>query len=360
MHAYLRVDDSLDFVVHHEHKSATDTTKNVGECALEEGAATFLLVNFDEGIHGAVVQLLAGARVHHETTTDGIEGVGQDAGSVGGDLCDDELEDEGRILGEERALAGIVEAEVRATVDDNTLDRDAKTLVESHRTGSLGDLGQAVNQTGEFTGALVTDIGSEARTGEVKRVHDEQRAGAGKATGRHVHGEEWPEGLLRAVGREKTLNGILECEVERLRREITNDVRDVTSPEGGEALLSSHTRKAVDDTRVSRDLARHDTRVRILRLDQQLDALNRRGRRLGDGAGNTALRSANKKYLVSSLGQLCRPKEYQFALTFPTHRLKSSRIHAMRPIDFPGARDRSTHLIARPLLPSRASVLTPP
>ena len=286
----LRVDDGLDFIVHHEHQRTTDTTKDVGEGTLEEGTDAFLGVDLHERISSAVVQLLARARVHHQTTTNSVEGVGKNTGGVRRDLRDDELEDERRILGEERTLTGVIETEVGATVDDDTLHGDAETLVERHRTGAAGNLGEAVNQTGEFTRLVATDIGGETGTREIKRIDNQQRTGTGQTTGRHVDGEERPESILRVVGREHALDGILERKVEGLRREITNDVRRVTSPEGADALLGAHTREAVDDTRVSRNFARHDSRVRILRLNQELDTLDRRGGRLRDGAGHTTLR----------------------------------------------------------------------
>jgi len=286
----LWVDDSLDFIVHHEHQRTTDTTKDVGEGTLEEGTETFLGVDLHERVSSAVVQFLARARVHHQTTTDSVEGVGENTGGVRRDLRDDELEDERRILGEERTLTGVVETEVGATVDDDTLHGDAETLVERHRTGSAGDLGEAVNQTGEFTRLVATDISGETSTREIKRVDNQQRTGTGQTTRRHVDGEERPESFLRVVGREHALDGILERKVEGLGREVTNNVRGVTSPEGREALLGAHTREAVDDTRVSRNFARHDSRVRILRLNQKLDTLDRRGGRLRDGTGHATLR----------------------------------------------------------------------
>ena len=48
----LRVDDGLDFIVHHEHQRTTDTTKNVGEGTLEDVP---LLVGFQAEGRGHVV-----------------------------------------------------------------------------------------------------------------------------------------------------------------------------------------------------------------------------------------------------------------------------------------------------------------
>ena len=315
----LRVDDGLDLIIHDKHQRATNATKNVGEGALEESVEAFLLVNLDERIDRAVVQLLALARVHHQTTTNGVKGVRENTSRVGGDLRDDELEDEGGVLGEESALTGVVETEVSATIHDDTLDRDAETLVESHRTRPAGNLGQAVNQAGEFAGRLATNVGSEAGTSEVKRVDDEQRAGTGQTTRRHVDGEERPEVRARVVLREQVLNRVLEREVERLRREITHDVGEVTSPEGGETLFGGDAREAVDDAGVSRHFAGHDARVRVLRLDEQLNALDRGRRGLRDGAGNTTLQSFERARELVSTPRQRWPDRFDQS-NFHTHR----------------------------------------
>ena len=54
----LRVDDGLDFIVHHEHQRTTDTTKDVGEGTLEEGTDAFLGVDLHERISSAVYNFL--------------------------------------------------------------------------------------------------------------------------------------------------------------------------------------------------------------------------------------------------------------------------------------------------------------
>ena len=79
----------------------------------------------------------------------------------------------------------------------------------------------------------------------IKRIDDQQRTGTGQTTGRHVEAKRTTRKPPSGVGREHALDGILERKVEGLRREITNDVRRVTSPEGAEALLGAHTREAV-------------------------------------------------------------------------------------------------------------------
>mmetsp|Transcript_599 Transcript_599/g.1518 ORF Transcript_599/g.1518 Transcript_599/m.1518 type:complete len:355 (-) Transcript_599:64-1128(-) len=285
----LRVERRLDLVVHDEHERAADATEDVGEGTLEEGAGALVGVNLDERVDGAVVELLA-ARGHHEATANGVEGVGEDARRVGGDLRDDKLGDDGGVLGEERTLAGIVEAEVRAAVHDDALHGDAEALVEGHGAGPLGNLGEAVDEAGELAVLARADVRGEAGTGEVEGVDDEQGAGAREAAGRHVHAEERPELRLGVVRREQVLDGVLEGEVERLGGEVTDDVGRVTAPEGAEALLRGDAGEAVHDAGVAGNLAGHDLGVGVLGLDEELDALDGGGRGLGDGAGDATNR----------------------------------------------------------------------
>lgn len=64
--------------------------------------------------------------------------------------------------------------------------------------------------------------------------------------------------------------------------EIADDVREVAAPERLDALLGCDTREAVHDARVASNLARADLGVRVLRLDDELDALDGGSHRLGD------------------------------------------------------------------------------
>ena len=77
--------------------------------------------------------------------------------------------------------------------------------------------------------------------------------------------------------------------------EVADDVHGVATPERREALLRGDAGEAVDDARVAGNLARDDLRVRVLRLDEQLHALDRRGRGLRNSARNTAGAEVNEK-----------------------------------------------------------------
>ena len=64
-------------------------------------------------------------------------------------------------------------------------------------------------------------------------------------TGCQVGTEELPEVSLGGVAGEHVLDGVLEGKVEGLCGEVSDDIRQVATPEGGEALLCRHAPEAV-------------------------------------------------------------------------------------------------------------------
>jgi hypothetical protein len=86
---------------------------------------------------------------------------------------------------------------------------------------------------------------------------------------------------------EKSLDGILEGEIECLGREVTDNVGQVTTPERGETLFTGNADEAVTDTSVARDFTRLDLRVRVLSLEEELDTLDGGNDGLGEGTGGT-------------------------------------------------------------------------
>jgi len=294
----------LDLAVDDEHHGGTDTTEDVGEGTLVHAAEAFVLEDLDTAVDGALVETLVHRLVglHLEATADSVERVGDEAGGRDGDLRDAELGGDGdragllgvRVEGHD----GVVEAELGATVRDDTGDRRAEAVVQGEETTRAGGrLLEAVEEAVEL-GLAGADVRGEAGTGVVKRVHNGERRGTGGATRGELDAEERPElGLAVELG-ESTLDGVLEGQVERLGREVTDDVGHVTTPERGEALLAHDAGEAVADAGVAGDFARHNPWVSILGLDDELDALDGGGQRLGDGAGDTARQEVNHEAVV--------------------------------------------------------------
>lgn len=295
-------EDGLDLRVEHEHEGATSASDDVGEGSLEEGSGSLVGSDSSEAVDGAAVHLLGAAGVHHESTTDGVEGVGEDTGGDGHELSVGPHGEEGRFLGvsEEDGLARVEHAEVRGTVGDDTGHRDAEASVETLGAVLAEDLLQAVDEAVELTVTTGADISGEAGTGEVERVDDAEGSGTGGTTGGAVADEEHARLLLGVVGVEHLLVIVLEGEVQGLRGEVPDNVGEVASPEGGEALLLVHSSEAVANTVVS--VLGGDGLGGILDLEEELDSLNGSDERLGDGRGDSTNEEVRHEALLSLLG----------------------------------------------------------
>merc|ERR1711939_574613 len=153
---------------------------------------------------------------------------------------------------------------------------------------------QAVPQAVEVALAAA-HVRGQTRTRVVERLDDQERGRAGQAAAEHVDAEGLPRALGALVPREERLEEVLEREVEGLRGEVAQHVGEVAAPEGRQALLGVDAREAVADAGLARHLARLDTRVRVLRLDHELDTLNGCSARLGDGTAHATGHEVNQE-----------------------------------------------------------------
>mmetsp|Transcript_65732 Transcript_65732/g.169167 ORF Transcript_65732/g.169167 Transcript_65732/m.169167 type:complete len:338 (-) Transcript_65732:33-1046(-) len=285
----------LGAVVEHEDERAANAAHDVGKESLVQACGQALLRrDLLEAIHRALVQVLLHRllRLHLQTTAHGVEGVGgtstdRDRGLGRGEGARG-TQNAFVLLVRVNARDGVEGAQLQATVAHNAHNGDSEAGVEAEEAlRPLHGLHDAVTEAGE---ALLAGahIAGKARSRIVQRVHDRHAARSRQATGDEVRAEELPKLRLRVVLREHGLEGVLECQVEGLRGEVADAVREVAIPEALEALLRDDTRTAIHHALVPRDLATADLRVGILSLDHQLDALNRRRERLRNGAGEAA------------------------------------------------------------------------
>jgi len=224
---------NLHFVVENQDKGSTSTSEDVGESTLEESILAFLAVDLGEAVQGTLVKDFLLTRLHHQSSSDGIEGIREETGDSGDDLGNDELEEDGGLgVRQDSSLGSIVTTEVAGSVGNDTEDRDTETLVKSLNTINSSDLVDTVDETVELSisGAL-TDISSKSSSGEIEGIDEHQRGSTSSTTGSEVTKEELPEFGLGVVGAENLLVGILEGEVKGLSGEISDDVSEVTSPE---------------------------------------------------------------------------------------------------------------------------------
>jgi len=282
----------LDFVIQDKDEGTTSSTENVRESSLEESSSSFVLGNLSPAVEGTVVKLLLLSCLHHESSSHSIEWVGDDTTDSGDTLGDGPLGNNAGILllfasSEQGSLSSVIQTKVSSSVDDDTLDGNSESLVQSKRTSLSGGLGQAVNKSGEFSGGTTSNISSQTSSCEIEWVDNSQRGGTSKTTTGQVGREERQELGLWVVLREESLDSILEGKVESLGREVSDDVRHVSSPEGSNTLLSGNTREAVDHTSVSWHFSGNNLWVSILSLDQELDSLDRGNESLGNSSRNT-------------------------------------------------------------------------
>ncbi|CAH0372515.1 unnamed protein product [Pelagomonas calceolata] len=287
-------EDALELAVHDEHERRADRAQRVRAGAFEERADALLGGDLAEAVHGALVDplLLGLLRLHLQAAAHRVEGVAGVRGAERRRLRARELGSDAHealvLLVGINAHERVVDAEVRAAERHDAHHRDAEAVVEAERAGGpRGRLREAVDEAVEL-GLARADVAGQARPRVVERVDDRQRAGAREAAAGDVHGEGLAEIRLGRVLGEEALDRVLEGEVEGLRREVAQHVDEVASPKRLDALLGRDAREAVHDARVARHLAGDDLGVGVLRLDDELDALDRRRARLGDGARDAA------------------------------------------------------------------------
>lgn len=146
-------------------------------------------------------------------------------------------------------LGGIIDSKVGGSVDNDALDRDAETLVETPKAIRLEDLGETVAQTTELTlGGALAHVGSQPGPSKVQRVDKAEGGGPSCPTGSQVTSKVAPELLMPVhAPQEDLLVLVLEGEVESLGGEVTDHIGQVTSPEGEKALFLGDSHHTIND-----------------------------------------------------------------------------------------------------------------
>lgn len=125
----------------------------------------------------------------------------------------------------------------------------AEATVQADGSVGLQSLLDAVDQASVLTVSVsFADISAQAGTSVIQWVDEAERGGSSGTTGSQVSDEVAPElRLLVNAAQEDLFVDVLEGEVEGLGREVSDDVGQITAPEGGEALLLWNTDEAIDD-----------------------------------------------------------------------------------------------------------------
>jgi len=277
--------DLLEGVETGEDTGAGDAAKNVGAGALHHRHETFVLQNLNGAVDGALV-LDGGARGHHHTTTNGVDGVGHQTGCDGDAITQAERQQQTGVGTQQDRLQRIVETKVHSTIYENADARDDESTVETLDAVGLEGLGVDVDETLVLTlAAFALSVVGQTRTSVIERVHEQKREGAGAAAGQDVGRELL--GVASVLGNvEHGLHLIFEGEVERLRWEVTQAVGQITAPQGVDALGFDGSDGAIDDAVVGLVQTALTDHL-ILILDEELDTLDRSGGRLGDDGSDT-------------------------------------------------------------------------
>ena len=247
------------------------------------------MVDLLEAVQSTIVHslsfLLTGS--HHESSSHGIEWVGDNTSTNGDDLSETPHGEEVSLLDvfEEHNLTSIEHTEIGGSVGDDTNDGDTETSVESTNTVFGGALSEAVNETIELSLSTGSNIGGKSGSGEIEWVDNAKGSSTGSTTRGTVTNEELQWLFLWVVWAEPLLVSILTGEVKSLSWEVTDNIGEVTSPEGTDTLLSDDSLEAISDTVISHLL--WDIWVGILDLKEELDSLDWGDSGLGDSSGNT-------------------------------------------------------------------------
>merc|ERR1719154_1003188 len=235
-------------------KSSQDTrsgnsSQDVGSGSFHQRHESLVLEDLHSAVHGSLV-LDSAPGGHHHSPSDGVNGVGHEAGSDGDSPAKEERERDTGVVSQKHRLQSVEETEVHATVDEDTDSRDGKSSVKPLDTVRLEGLGVDINQTVELSlSALALGVIGQPGSGVVQGVDKEERHGSRHSSAEDVHSEL--PGIAGILGGGKGgLDGVLECKVQGLRGEVSEHIGQVTSPEGVDSLSLEDPGGAVNDPSV--------------------------------------------------------------------------------------------------------------
>jgi hypothetical protein len=183
--------NGLELIVHDKDQRSSHTSKNVGSSSLEESLSSFLFSDFLETVKGSVVKdfLLSvgslSARLHHESSSDGVKRVGHKS-SHGGDIHGvNELNNNTGVLLvlEKDGFSRVITSEVHSSVSNDTHHGNSESLVKTEKSVGFIDLGETVNESVELSlSVTLTDIGGKSGSGEIEGVHETEGSGTSSSS----------------------------------------------------------------------------------------------------------------------------------------------------------------------------------
>jgi len=213
------------------------------------------------------------SRGHHHSSSDGVDGVGGEARNDSNNPSEEEVDEESTLRSKNQRFESIIETEVKTSVDEDSDSGNDKSSVKTSDSVRGEGLSVDIDEPIELAGAVLGfAIVGQSSSSEVERVDYGERQGSGESTRGNVCGELRGR---RSIGAdlEQCFDGIFEGKVEGLGREISDDIGQVSSPEGADSLRSDSSLGAVNDSvvrPVEGSLFDHFSLV----LDQEFDSLD--------------------------------------------------------------------------------------
>lgn len=146
--------DRLEFVKASQDTSTCDTPEDVSASALHQGHEALALDDLNGAVNGSVV-LNGRTGSHHHTPPDGVNGVGHQPGGDGHAPAQQEGQEERSVLAQEDGFERVIEAEVHASVDEDTDAGDGESSVQALDTVGLHGLGVDVDEAVELAFATL-------------------------------------------------------------------------------------------------------------------------------------------------------------------------------------------------------------
>merc|ERR1719474_2412855 len=134
----------LELIKSGQDTSSSHSSQDVSSSSLHQGHESLVLEDLSEAIQRSIV-LNSTTRGHHHPPSDGVDGVGHEPSRDGHSPSKEEGKSHSSILPKDEWLESVVEAEVHATVNENSDGRDDKASIKSLYTIRLESLHVDIN-----------------------------------------------------------------------------------------------------------------------------------------------------------------------------------------------------------------------
>ena len=121
----------LDSVVEDKNKSSSSSSNDVGRSSLEESLSSSFSIKLSETVHSSRIENISSSRLHHQPTSDSVEGIGGKSSNNGNNLGKWPLliDRSISVISEKNFFSCVEESKVWCSVSKDTSNRDSKTSI---------------------------------------------------------------------------------------------------------------------------------------------------------------------------------------------------------------------------------------